>query len=274
MFLPILAALGSAASHPFYPIYARKGAHPLTVNFWGILLATLLFSFCFFSFQFWQDIALSWKLIVLSSLFHFAYIIMSLTLIAKHEFQVLYPLTRLAPVLILLGEMFLLGSDFSFLQIVGVVAVTSGALIFGFDKKIASIRLTVLFSVLAMAVFVTGFHLTDKKLLEFFSPSEMWALIAFQIPLHIWVIFWRKKEAFADLKNYKNLFKFEVAAVLNWYLALWAMQFLSATVVFSIRNLSILFGVFLGARLFHEGHKLLRYAAAVLIVVGAAMTVI
>jgi len=268
MFFAILAAVSSAALHPFFPIFARRGANPLTVNFWGILVATAIFSFIFFRENFWQRVADHWILILLAGMLHAGYTILSLRLLSRNEFQILYPLTRLAPILILFGEIFWFGTKFSATQILGILAVMAGALIFGFDRKIEHIRAKVFTGIVAITILTAGFYLADKKLLEIFTPAEMWALVIFQIPMEIWIFCIWRREAVADLRNFKNLIGYAAAMIGTWLLALHALSFLDAAVVASIRNLSILFGIFLGAHLFDEGHRFWRYFAAGLIVGG------
>jgi len=269
MFLGILSAFGSAILQPFYSIAAKRGSHPLTVNFWGIVYITIFFSFCFLNLDFWDRALENWGLVFLSGLFHVGYVVLTLSLIKKHEFQVVYPLTRLAPILILLGEIALFSTEFSFLQILGVILVALGTLIFGFDGKIAHVRGAVFLNIIVLTIFAAAFFLTDKKLISIFSPSETWALVVFQLPFLFLIVRKYKKEIRADFINWKNTLLGSVTTGISWYTALFAFKYLDAAVVASIRNLSILFGVFLGAKFFDEGHGKLRYAAAGLIVVGA-----
>ncbi len=115
---------------------------------------------------------------------------------------------------------------------------------------------------------MTGYFLVDKKLLETFSPEEMWAMVSFQLPVLATVFIWHKDAVLADLKQWKSVLIFTFSMIGTWGLALYALKYLDATVVASLRNLSILFGVFLGAHLFDEGHRWFRYLAAILMVVG------
>jgi len=269
MFLGILSAFGSAIFHPFYSIFAKRGANPLTVNFWGVIYIAIFFSFCFLSSDFWVRAVENWELIFVSGALHVGYIVLTLLLIKKHEFQIVYPLTRLAPILILLGEIVLFSTDFSFSQIMGILLVGVGTVIFGFDEKIAQVRKSIFFQVIILTLFCAGYFIADKKLIATFSPSEIWALVVFQIPFLFLIIRSQKEAIIADLKNWKNTFGCTVSMGITWYATLFALKYLDAAVVASIRNLSILFGVFLGAKIFNGGHKKLRYAAAGLIVIGA-----
>ncbi|MDH3324574.1 MAG: EamA family transporter, partial [Candidatus Peregrinibacteria bacterium] len=131
MSLAILAAIASAALHPWMTALSKKGAHPLTVNFWGVILAGLIFSFVYFRIGFWGKVMENWELIVISGILHATYVMLVLPLIARHEFQVVYPLTRVVPIFVLIGEILILGTSFAALKILGVCLVVSGALIFG-----------------------------------------------------------------------------------------------------------------------------------------------
>ena len=274
MSIYILAALVSAVFHPFFPGFAKKAAHPLTLNFWGMCVAVLTFSFCYFNITFWQKFQEHWVLVLSSGFLHSVYTIVMLSLIRDNEFQVLYPLTRLAPILILFGEMIFLGTDFTWLQITGVLSVMSGVLIFGFDKKIKVVRTKIFLTIGTITLMVAVFHLLDKQLVQYFSTAEMWAIVIFQLPILIYILFTQPKAALEDLKNYKNLIGYSIAMIGTWYFAVLALKGLDAAVVASLRNLSILFGVFVGAHLFNEGHKVWRYVAAGLIVMGAWFSVL
>ncbi len=273
MSFAILAAILSAAFHPFFPGFARKASHPLTINFWGVCVAGIIFSFCYFRITFWEKVIDHWQLVVLAGILHTVYTILMLSLIKKHEFQVMYPLTKLAPILILIGEILLLEATFTIVQIFGVLSVITGALIFGFDKKIEHVRIKIICSISIITLLAGSYYITDKKLVEFFTASEMWALVFFQIPFYLPIIFRNKKAAIADLKNWKNLAGYSITMIGTWYFAVLALKGLDATSVASVRNLSILFGIMVGAHLFDEGHKAWRYVAAVLIITGAILVV-
>lgn len=272
MSLGIIAAVLSAMLQPLFPGLARRAAHPMTVNFWGMVLAGFIFAFVYFRPDYWPRFAEFWELIIITSILKVLYVWINLPLLAKHEFQVLYPLTRIAPLFILFGEMVWLGAKFSALQILGVVFVISGALIFGFDKKMDGLRAKVFGLIALMTFFYVIAILIDKKLIAHFSPAEVFSFGFTQLPLLAPILFLQRKEAFADLKSRNTLF-FSGAMIGSYFLMVFAFQYLDAAVVTSLRNLSILFGVFLGAHLFDEGHKILRYLAAVLICGGAFLTI-
>ncbi len=268
MNLAVLAVIFSAFLHPMMASFSKKAAHPLTLNFLGVILAVSFFSYEFFDLDFWQRVVEYKEIIIISALLHSTYMMIMLSLVAKHEFQVLYPLTRLSPILILIGEIFWFSAKFTFFQILGIGMILSGALVLGFDRKIAHIRWQILGQILLIAFLTAGYFLVDKQLLRIFSTNEMWAMVGFQIPLLMYIVFPKKEALKKDLKNWKNLLGFTFSMVGTWYLALFALQTLDGAVVSSVRNLSILFGVFLGAHLFKEGHKWLRYIAAIFICTG------
>lgn len=265
----ILAVLFSAFLHPIVGIFVKKANHPLTLNFWGVILAGIFFSYHYWDIDFWNRVVEHRGLLIISGLIHSFYVYISYTLIVKHDFQILYPLTRLAPILVLVGEMAWFGTEFTFFQILGVIILVLGSLIFGLDKKISHVRGSILFQIFLIAVIVASYHLVDKKLLVNFSPSEMWALITFQLPLLALPILNKREDLKKDLKNWKSLVGYTVCMVGTWYGSLFALARMDAAIVSSVRNLSIIFGVFLGAQVFKEGHKPLKYIGAIFICLGA-----
>jgi drug/metabolite transporter (DMT)-like permease len=268
----ILAAVGSAILHPIMSALAKKAAHPLTLNFWGICLAFFVFFPVFLDSSFWERILEYRWLVATSSGLHFIYIIALLELLKRHDFQVIYPLTRSAPVFTLVGEAWLLHTEFSALQVLGFLLVTGGVFILGFDRALDQVRAKVFIWVLFIVLLTMAYFLADKQLLQIFNPSELWAIVCFQIPFLAYILFREPKAAVADLKNWKNLLFYTAAMIGTWYLALTALSQLPAASVTSLRNLGIIFGVFLGAHLFSEGHRGWRYVAAGLLVIGAFLS--
>lgn len=273
MSVGIFMAIGSAMFQPLYSGLSKKGNHPLTVNFWGMALATLVCSFCFWQESYWERISDCWQLVFLSSILKVLYVNINLPLLARYEFQVLYPLTRIAPILIMIGEIVWLKSSFNFWQIAGVVSVILGTLIFGFDKKIHGFRAKIFSLILLMTVFYTMAILIDKKLTETFSTAEIVSFALFQLPFLAPILFLQKEAAKKDLININTL-KCSLAMLGSYFLMVGAFQYLDATIVSSIRSLSILFGIFLGAHFFDEGHKLSRYLAASLICAGIFLIIL
>ncbi len=265
---PILAIFGSAILHPLMASFAKRAHHALTINLWAVFGSTIIFSFVYFNPIFWGNVWQNWFLILISSIFHVSYILLVLPLIANNEFQVVYPLTRIAPIIMTIGEIFLLGKSFEILQLVGIALIVSGALIFGFDKKIVRVRSSIFLKLVLITLFMAGYFLVDKQLVDVFSPAEMWAIISFQIPFLLPIFYLHPNAAYADLKNWKRTLAFTLSMIGTWYLALYALQYLEASVVAALRNFSILFGVLVGASLFKEGHQWLRYLAAILICLG------
>lgn len=271
----VLAALLSAFLHPWVGVVAKKVPNALTMNAWLIILIAIVFSPYLFFDGYWDRFVDNWELIIVSNFLKAVYGTVVMYLLGRHSFQVLYPLTRLAPLLLLSGEFLLFGTFFSALQIAGVCAVVLGALIFGFDKQISDIRVRILFFILLIIACVVSFELIDKKLLSVFTPGEIVSFTFFQIPFLVPTLLLFRKDAVGDVRHRFHWIVFAAVAVCgSFYCSRYAMIEMDAAVVSAVRNLSILFGVFLGAHLFDEGHILLRYIAAGLIVVGAGLLLI
>ncbi len=272
---PALLAVLSAFLHPWTGIFAKKAAHPLTLNFWGILILVLCFIPAWATPEFWNKCAAHWELVGLSTLFKTSYGLISIWLISRLDFQVLYPLTRLAPLLILLGEIYWLGSNFSLTQTIGILSVGLGALIFFLDQHLSNIRIKILSLIGVIALSVAAFELIDKQLLTLgFTPAEIVSITLFQLPLLIIPCFFFRKEAWKDLKNWKVVLLYAFSISASFFCSRLAMAELDAAVVASVRNLSIIFGVFLGGHIFMEGHKSWRYLAGACIVGGAALAIL
>ena len=271
----IFAALLSAFLHPWAGVISKKAAHPITVNCWALMIMTVVFVPLIWIRDLWPLIIEHWPWVIATSVLKSAYGISVMYLLGRNNFQIFYPLTRVAPILVFVGELFWFGNAFSMTIFLGIMAVTTGALIFGLDREIEHLRLKVLGVILGLTLCIVAFELMDKKLLEFFTPAELLSFTLFQLPFNLFPLCYWRKEAKTDLcKNGHYIVIMAITMAGSFYASRWAMGGLDASVVASLRNLSILFGVFLGAHLFDEGHKWLRYVAAALIIIGAGLVMV
>jgi len=269
----LLALLGSALLHPFWIALPKKAAHPLTLNFLAICLTSIFFFPFLLNGELWNRVLAHAFLFSLLTFFQVSYTISVLTFTKNHSFQVAYPLTRLAPLCILFVEMYVLQGGFSLSQIIGISFVSVGAVLFGYDSEVRNMRTSFFLLLLWIMLTMTGSMICTKMLTPVFSPAEFWALAALQLPFYLPFVLKRKRELKKDFGNIPLLIGAAFAMVGTWGLALYALHEYSAATVSAVRSLSLVFGVFLGARMFDEGHKWQRYFAAALIVLGAVMSV-
>ncbi len=272
--LALIFLIGSALLHPFWIALPKKAAHPLTMNFWGMVIATIIFSPVYFQTIFWEKV-IQHKELVLSLVVIQSFYAMSVLVFARnHHFQLAYPLSRTIPIVVLIGEVFFLNETFTPLQIIGICTVAFGALLFGIDEHIRKIRIK--FFLLLSLVTIAGASamLLTKKLIFAFDAYEFWAFSLFQLPILIIPVLFLKKQALQDIKNVKLLFGSSIAMIGTWYLGILALEYFPAAVVSAVRSLSILFGIFLGGQMFYEGHAIKRYIAGGMIAMGAILSLI
>lgn len=270
----IFAIIGSALIHPLWIALPKKAAHPLTLNFWATCFIGITFSPFLLHISIWQRVAENLHIFLALTISQVIYTLSVLTFTKNHYFQIAYPMTRLGPILVLFAEIYLLHGHFSLLQIIGIFIASLGALLFGIDKHIQKVRGKFFLLLFVITITMASAVIFSKQLITVFSPAELWALTIVQLPFFLPFVLYKKKEAQQDLKKIKYIVGMSVAMVVTWGLALYALQELPAAVVSTGRNLSIIFGMFLGVKMFDEQHSWKRYIAGVLIVVGAAMALL
>ncbi len=273
--IPLLALLGSAFTHPLGGACAKKSLNPIAMGFWAVVISTIPFIGELLQTQIWSDILLHWPVITLSVLFNAAYGILFVMILSRHEFQLTYPLTRMAPILIAIGEIIWLHQAFSSPQWIGIMTVAIGAIGLSIDKAIANVRKEIWLLTTCVVLCNAGIVFTAKYLLDYFTINQVWSFSIFEIFCYlVLVIIFSTPIKKEITKNFTPVFGRAFFNLLSWYLILYAMQYYPAAIASSVRNLSIVFGIFIGGKFFAEGHQLKRYIAGSLIVIGAAVALL
>jgi len=163
MSFAVIALLGSALIHPFWVAIPKKAVHPLTMNFWMMIFASIVFSPFLFNADLWKRLSDHWIEYSMLSGFQICYAVLVLTFTKNHHFQIAYPMSRMGPLLVLFGEIYFLQGILSPSQIFGIITVTIGAVLFGFDKHIQKIKGNFFLLLLGVIFTMAGAMILTKK---------------------------------------------------------------------------------------------------------------
>ncbi len=270
-----LALFLSALSQPFWLALPKKGLSNLTVNFWAVVAIGIVFLPFLFTNHF-HSLALAHPALVAGLVVSQAgYAASTLMLTNNHHFQIAYPLTRIGPITILIAEVIFLRQAFTMLQVIGILLVCCGAVWFSADARLLGLRVRFLGGLIIVLSFLTSAMILSKVALGLgFTPNELWALVWFQLPINFGFVWWNKKTRFIkdELKNWKIIVSSAFFMVFTWYMAMLVLTELPAAIVSAGRSASIIFGVYLGGKMFNEGHHAKHYLAAILIIAGITLS--
>ncbi len=227
----------------------------------------------------------AWPWLALSVLLHFGYY-MALAGAYKHgDFSLTYPLMRgLAPLLVVLGGAGLLGEKVGMLLLAGVLAITLGVALLGWDNPAALLRQRrgVAFA-LANAVIISLYTVVDGKGVRLSGSAVSYiaaltlidaifypAMVAYQRARH------PDPKAWTALKRYvKQRWAIALAggsaSLVSYGIALWAMTQAPVAAVAALRETSVLFAAVLGCVLLKEQFGVRRVLGTAVVFAGIVL---
>jgi len=221
---------------------------------------------------FWQVRSAAIPFLVAASLFQLAYIALLIAAYSRADMSVVYPLARgVAPVLVLIVGVAVLGISASAIQAAGVAAVGGGVLLVrGLRVDVSAMRGIALS--LAVAGCIAGYTLTDKYgirhanplayvELEMLLPTVAYAGVVSRL---------RGRERMRAACTPANAIA-GVGMFLGYALVLLALKRASAPSVAAVRESSVVIATGLAAIVLHERVTLARFAGAVVVVGGVAL---
>lgn len=261
--------------HPFISALSKKAVSPITFFAFMHLPIAVFFGWQCFSADGLDIIQTFPFLMVLSQWGGAMYYLLTLYLFRQGDFQVAYPLTRFAPIFILVGEILFLSQAFSVIGIVGIMLSTLSAVWLGLEIKKFHSQWQTYLLIGGIIILHTAATLATKQLLDHITPVELIGFYGlFLAPIILGIFIWRWSLTKQELKSPLILIAGGVGSVANLYLVLSAFSYLPASVAVSFRNLAVLWGMYLGGSWLAEGHKWPRYLAGLAMVIGAGMLII
>lgn len=217
----------------------------------------------------------SWPYLAASSLIHQAYFTLIVLSYRKGDMSLVYPLMRgAAPAMTALGSAVILAEHPSLGGWIGVSMISGGVILLAFDHgKTGKVRLLPVLLALTNAAVIGMYTLSDgagARLSGNAFSYTCWGFVFCALLFTPPALFIRRRDAVAHIKKEwrKNLLG-GACSVASYSIALWAMTRAPIAAVAALRETAILFGVLIAAFTLKEQVTWMRFAAAIIVVVGA-----
>ncbi len=217
-----------------------------------------------------------------SGALHLGYFVVLQRGYAVGDLSLVYPLARgTGPLVATVGAVILLGERPGVVALSGVFLITFGVYLLtrepgGFRRGFGLGR-GVVYGLLT-GVFIAAYTLWDKHAVSalLIPPLlQSWATTVFTVALLSPAAVSRRKEVLSLWRAHKpEVLGIAVLSPLSYILVLTALVFTPVSYVAPAREVSILVGVAMGARLLSEGHTARRLIAAIAMVAGVAALVL
>jgi drug/metabolite transporter (DMT)-like permease len=215
--------------------------------------------------------ALPW--VAASAALELAYFVLLAYAYRIADMSLVYPVARgLAPVLVLLGSVLVLGQPASLAAMLGVVLVATGVvLVRGIRAPASALGVA---AAVAVAVTIAGYTLVDKQGITHADPVTYLALVV-GIPAVIWCGFLALRDGPERLRaaTSPTIIVGGAGVVGAYGLVLVALGMAPAPSVAALRETSIVMATALAALLLHEHVERSRWIGSLVVVSGIALVV-
>jgi drug/metabolite transporter (DMT)-like permease len=264
----LLLALAAAFVHAFWNLLLARARDPEAATAVALVVAVVVFApVSLFAWGLEREV---WPYLVVTSCLQLLYFSLLITAYQRAEMSVVYPVARgVAPTLVLLTGIVVLGYSTSWAQAAGVVLVGLGVLaIRGVRRGAAGIVFG-----LAIAAVIASYTLVDKRGLDYANPVAYLevSMIAPAILYAAWVA--RMRGGAVALRSELNPASVVagIATFTAYALVLAALERASAASVAAVRETSVVIATLLAAAVLKEHVTPVRLTGAVLVACGVAL---
>ena len=263
----LLLALAAAFVHALWNLLLARARNPEAATAVALVVALVVFApVAPFVWGLEREV---WPYLVVTSGLQLLYFSLLITGYRKAEMSVVYPVARgVAPTIVLLAGIVVLGHETSLAQAAGVVLVGLGVLAI---RGVRGDAVGVLFG-LAIAAVIASYTLVDKRGLDYATPIAYLevSMIAPAVLYAAWVA--RLRGGAVALRSELNRFSVVagIATFSAYALVLAALERASAASVAAVRETSIVIATLLAAAVLKEHVTPLRLAGAILVACGVA----
>ena len=264
----LLLALAAAFVHAFWNLLLARARDPEAATAVALIVAVVVFApVSLFAWSLEREV---WPYLVVTSCLQLLYFSLLITAYRRAEMSVVYPVARgVAPTLVLLAGVVILGYSTSWAQAAGVVLVGLGVLaIRGVRRGAAGIVFG-----LAIAGVIASYTLVDKRGLDYANPIAYLevSMIAPAILYAAWVARMRGGAAALRSELNRSSVVAGIATFTAYALVLAALQLASAASVAAVRETSVVIATLLAAVVLKEHVTPVRVTGAVLVACGVAL---
>lgn len=266
----LLLALAAASVHALWNLLLARARDPEAATAVALVVAVVVFAPV--APFFWGLEREVWPYLAVTSSLQLLYFALLITGYRKAEVSVVYPVARgVAPVLVLLAGIVVLGHGTSWTQAAGVVLVGLGVLAIRGLRRGAD-PTGVVFG-LAIAAVIASYTLVDKRGLDYATPIAYLevSMVAPALLYAAWVA--RLRGGAVALRGELNRSSVVagIATFSAYALVLAALERASAASVAAVRETSVVIATLLAAVVLKEQVTPVRLAGAVLVAAGVAI---
>jgi drug/metabolite transporter (DMT)-like permease len=255
-------ALSAAALHAVWNLLLRRSSDTEAATAVSAIAFVLVLAP--FAAASWDVDAGAWRYVVPSGLLELLYLALLAAAYRRFELSLVYPVARgLAPVAALVYTVAVVGTDPSAGEIAGVAVVAAGVLLVRGARGSRGAALG-----LAIAAVIGGYTVIDRYGIQHANAFSYAFLILLPAAVvYPWFVGWRRVRSAALPVN-------ALVGVLSaaaYLLVLLALRRASAPAVAAVRETGVVIAAVLGAVFLHERVGVVRYAGALLVVLGIAL---
>jgi drug/metabolite transporter (DMT)-like permease len=263
-------ALGAASVHALWNLLLARAKDPEAAT--AVALVTSVIVFAPVAPFVWELQAEAWPYLLVTGCLQLLYFALLITGYRKADVSVVYPVARgVAPVLVLLAGVVVLGHGTSVTQAAGVVLVGLGVLaIRGFRRGADLVG--VAFG-LAIAAVIASYTLVDKRGLDYASPVAYLevSMILPAVLYAAWVARMRGGTVALRAELTRSSVVAGIATFGAYALVLAALERASAASVAAVRETSVVIATLLAVLVLKEQVGPVRLGGAVLVAAGVAL---
>jgi drug/metabolite transporter (DMT)-like permease len=264
----LLLALTAAFVHALWNLLLARARDPEAATAVALVVAVVVFApVSVFAWGLEREV---WPYLVVTSGLQLLYFSLLITGYRKAEMSVVYPVARgVAPTIVLLAGIVVLGHETSWAQAAGVVLVGLGVLAI---RGVRGDAVGVLFG-LATATVIASYTLVDKRGLDYATPIAYLevSMIAPAVLYATWVA--RMRGGTVSLRSElsgSSVFA-GIATFSAYALVLAALERASAASVAAVRETSVVIATLLAAAVLKEHVTPVRLTGAILVACGVAV---
>ena len=274
--LVVIAAL----IHASWNIVAKKSSGGALFVTLGVLVVSVVYAPIIAAYVYLHPPTLGWSELLLlggTAVLHLAYALILQRGYQKHDLTVVYPVARgTGPLLSSVFAILVLGEHVTLYSSLGIVCIVVGIFVIAGGHRMLRTRTADQMSGVAYGA-MTGVMIAAYTLVDGYGVKHM--LIAPLVldygsnlfrAVFLAPMAWRRRDELAAewRKNGRYALYIGIVSPLAYVLVLYAMQTAPISSVAPMRELSMVFAAFLGAKLLGEGHRGERIFGAVLMALG------
>lgn len=296
----IILVLLSAVFHAFKSLFNKTShnKYAFTLLYWiGGVIITVPAIFVYFAFNSVSEIEILrnvppyiWGVMLVSIAMHIFYFFTQSKIYIKGDLSLVYPLSRLAPLLVLFWSVLVAKEETTTLGIIGIIITIFGTWVImhknamklkDFFEPFKNFKNVTILLALATSILSAIFSVTDKTLSQAFSqgtgidallvgPALFSVILTLDVVI-VWpiIIYMYKDDIKYEWKNNrKNIVLASIFDFPGYFLTLMAFLIAPLAYIISLRQFSVIMGVSLGHFLLKEEFGKFRIIGSVIIFAG------